>query len=63
MENNSQHHRTGYRKPGAKRATICLRLTDETKAQLQAQAAAEGLSAGDYVARMVNYYAIWDSKL
>jgi hypothetical protein len=62
MENSSKHHRTGYRKPGAKRATICLRLTDETKANLQAQAAAVGISAGDYVARLVEnqfnrYYA------
>jgi hypothetical protein len=58
-EQPKKHHRTGLRKPGAKRATICLRLTDETKAQLQAQAAVAGLSAGDYVALLMSSTTRW----
>lgn len=58
-ESNNQHRphpRTGYRKPGAKRATLALRMTAEDKALLQEQAAAAGKSVGDHVVAMAQAY-------
>jgi uncharacterized protein (DUF1778 family) len=43
------HHRIGYRKPDAKRATLSLRLSDEDKALLQDQADAVGHTIAEHI--------------
>lgn len=53
----NNHPRLGYRKPGAKRATLALRMTDENKAMLKAQGAAAGKSVSDHVVALAREYA------
>lgn len=51
-----QHPRKGYRKPGAKRATLALRITDEAKAMIQQQAAHAERSVSDHIVAMAEEY-------